>query len=52
MHRKESLENKIHVPQKGVESEEGLRHEYDCPASCGGCIQTFYFVGSGGRDGG
>ena len=26
-----SLENKI--PQKGVVSEEGLRHEYDCPAS-------------------
>ena len=28
---KESLENKI--PQKGVKSEERLRHEYDCPAS-------------------
>ena len=28
---KELLENKI--PQKGVESEEGLCHEYDCPAS-------------------
>ena len=25
------VENKI--PQKGVESEGGLRHEYDCPAS-------------------
>ena len=31
MHGKVSLENKI--PQKGVVSEEGLRHEYDCPAS-------------------
>ena len=28
---KESLENKI--PQKGVESEERLCHEYDSPAS-------------------
>ena len=31
MYGKESLENKI--PQKGVVSEEVLRHEYDCPAS-------------------
>ena len=33
LYGKESLENKI--PQKGlgVVSEEGLRHEYDCPAS-------------------
>ena len=31
MYGKESLENKI--LQKGVESEEGLHHEYDCLAS-------------------
>ena len=28
MNGKESLENNI--PQKGVESEEGLHHEFDC----------------------
>ena len=27
------------IPQKGVESEEGLRHEYYCPA---GCILIFF----------
>ena len=31
MYVKGSLENSI--PLKGVVSEEGLRHEYDCPAS-------------------
>ena len=29
--RKSHLKNKI--PQKGVKSEGGLHHEYDCPAS-------------------
>ena len=42
MYGKESLENKI--PQKGVVSEEGLRHEYTSVLSHeykGGCILTF-----------
>ena len=49
MHGKESLENKI--PQKGVISEEGLRHKYEsCIINIEGV--AFLGVGGGGNSGG